>query len=136
MVQIRIAGFMETRQRESRSILQRMVAGRDGFLLQKHFKAWCDILRNSTENAKLDVAVNERTARFAFFVERRKESGRVVLQRLIDVLRIQLVDQVFLFWESNTRVQRMRRYGKDKNEKKKTQLKQVRGLFTEFAGEL
>mmetsp|Transcript_130367 Transcript_130367/g.225384 ORF Transcript_130367/g.225384 Transcript_130367/m.225384 type:complete len:93 (-) Transcript_130367:219-497(-) len=43
---------------------------------------------------------------------------------------------VFMYWKKDTKVERMRRWAKEKNDKKKKQLIGVKGLFKNFATEL
>merc|ERR1712070_662327 len=43
---------------------------------------------------------------------------------------------IFWYWKRETKVQRMKRYAQDKNNKKKQQLIGVKGLFKNFANEL
>merc|ERR1712093_903372 len=75
-------------------------------------------------------------ARFATFGARNKASAGSAMDRSAAATEMSTLIVIFWYWKRETRVERMKRYARDKNNKKKQQLIGVKGLFKNFANEL
>merc|ERR1719174_2161549 len=76
------------------------------------------------------------SAKFGTFAGRNKASAKGAMDRSAAAAEDSPLIVIFWYWKRETRVQRMKRYAQDKNNKKKQQLIGVKGLFKNFANEL
>jgi hypothetical protein len=82
-----------------------------------------------------DIMANAQ-GKFSTFGARNKASAGSAMDRSAAATEMSSLIVIFWYWKRETRVERMRRYAKDKNLKKKQQLVGVKGLFKNFANEL
>merc|ERR1719213_515996 len=75
-------------------------------------------------------------SKFSSFGARNKSSAKSCMDRAAESADMSTYIVIFWYWKREARVERMRRYAKDKNLKKKQQLVGVKGLFKNFANEL
>merc|ERR1711988_2086509 len=80
------------------------------------------------------MAANQ--AKFGSFGARNKASAGSAMDRAAAATELSTYIVIFCYWKRETRVNRMKRYAQDKNNKKKQQLIGVKGLFKNFANEL
>merc|ERR1719174_2488632 len=76
------------------------------------------------------------SAKFGTFAGRNKASAKGAMDRSAAAAEDSTLIVIFWYWKRECRVQRMTRYARDKNSKKKQQLIGVKGLFKNFANEL
>merc|ERR1712050_457610 len=67
---------------------------------------------------------------------RNGKSAKSCMDRAAEATELGAMLVVFSLWKREAKVERMRRYARDKNVKKKNQLLGVKGLFKNFANEL
>merc|ERR1711943_64962 len=82
-----------------------------------------------------DIMANAQ-GKFATFGARNKASAGSAMDRAAAAAEMSTLIVIFWYWKRETKVERMRRYARDKNTKKKQQLIGVKGLFKNFASEL
>merc|ERR1719453_40329 len=85
---------------------------------------------------ELEDMLASGNGRFASFSQRNKSSAKGAMDRAAEAADMSTYLVIFWYWKRETRVERMRRYAKDKNVKKRQQLVGVKGLFKNFANEL
>merc|ERR1712146_701411 len=109
---------IQAKQKEgSMSVMQKMLAATESGLVQSAFHEWKEVWEEEKRQAELEEAMGEKN-------------------RMLAVSEASLMLAVFHYWKRDTKVERMRRFGRDKNKKRKDQLIGVKGLFKNFAGEL
>jgi len=131
----KIAEFKKKQKDNSASVMNRMSAATDAGLVQTVMTAWVDVY---TEQKKA-FEMEERLAKagnFGSFNSRNKSSAKGCMERAAEAEELSVYIVTFWYWKRETRVQRMTRYARDKNVKKKQQLIGVKGLFKNFANEL
>merc|ERR1719215_1105577 len=70
------------------------------------------------------------------FTGKNKGCAKSAMQRAAEAQEISVILIIYMYWKKEAKVQAMRRYGKEKNTKRKEQLQGVKGLFKNFANEL
>merc|ERR1712183_591857 len=80
--------------------------------------------------------MNSNSAKFSSFSNRNKASAKKGMSRSAELTELGTFTVIFKLWLKEVKVERMRRWAKDKNIKKKNQLLGVKGLFRNFANEL
>merc|ERR1712113_1307228 len=80
--------------------------------------------------------MNAKAAKMGDFNDRNKKGAMSATAKVAYLHDIQFMLWAFTFVKREVKVERARRYFKDKNEKKKQDLIGVKGLFKNFASEL
>merc|ERR1719188_628179 len=84
----------------------------------------------------IQQAMNAKAARFGEFNDRNKKGAMSASQKVAYLHDIQFMLWAFTVMKREIKVERAKRYFKEKNEKKKQDLIGVKGLFKNFASEL
>merc|ERR1711966_508128 len=121
----KIAEFMKKQNEGAKSVLSRMSSATESGLVQGCFKAWVEVFEEIKKANEMEDLMMQNAGKFKTFGARNKASAEESTCIVI-----------FWYWKRETRVQRMKRYAQDKNNKKKQQLIGVKGLFKNFANEL
>jgi hypothetical protein len=129
------AAFMEKQNEGAKSVLNRMSSGNDTGLKQMCLKAWIDWVDENKKSREMQEKLQESQDRFSSLTGR-KGSRENAMQRAAKAQDISIQLVIYMYWKKEALVQRMRRYGKEKNTKRKEQLQGVKGLFKNFANEL
>merc|ERR1711881_473457 len=98
-------------------------------------KGWVDVFLEQKKANELEDIMAQNQAKFGSFGARNKASAGSAMDRSAAAAESSTLIVIFWFWKRETKVERMKRYAKDKNNKKK-QLVGVKGLFKNFANEL
>merc|ERR1711904_101850 len=112
-----------------------MTQGNDTALQQYVFQAWQKFCEEYKKNFEMQEKLQESQDRFSSLTGR-KGSRENAMQRAAKAQDISIQLVIYMYWKKEALVQRMRRYGKEKNTKRKEQLQGVKGLFKNFANEL
>jgi hypothetical protein len=128
--------FMDKQNEGAKSVLSRMSMGNDTGLLQTCWKAWTEWVTENKKAREMQELLENSQGRFASFTGRNKGCAKSAMQRAAEAQDISVQLVIFMYWKKEALVQRMRRYGKEKNTKRKEQLQGVKGLFKNFANEL
>jgi len=132
----KIAEFMKKQNEGAKSVLNRMSAGTDSGLVQSCFKGWVEVFTEQKKAMEMEDMIANSGAKFASFSGRNKASAGSAMDRAAAATEQSTLIVIFAYWKRETKVERMRRFAKDKNTKKKQQLVGVKGLFKNFANEL
>jgi len=100
------------------------------------FTGWKEVLKEEKRAAELEAAMNAKSVQLNAFSGRNKGSANSAMERSAQLQDEEMICYLFCIWKRETRVERMRRYGKHKNEKRKQDLMGVKGLFRSFANDL
>jgi len=132
----KIAAYMKKQAEGAKSVLTRMSMGNDTGLLTTIWKSWNDWILENKRTRALQEQLQANAARMNDFTGRNKGSAKSAMQRSAEAQEIARNLVIFMYWKKEAKVQAMRRYGKEKNMKRKEQLQGVKGLFKNFANEL
>jgi len=131
-----VAEMMKKHKEGSKSVLDKMAQNSDTALVQSCMAGWIEFFMEQKKANEMQDMLESGTGRFNEFSKRNKGSAGSLMDRsaYLSELGAQIV--VFMYWKKDTKVERMRRWAKEKNDKKKKQLVGVKGLFKNFATEL
>jgi len=132
----RLKEFMEKRGDSAKSVITKMSNTSDSALVSTSFMGWVEIYTDAKKEYELKVIMEASEGRFKSFGVRNKASAGNCGERGAQLAEQGVLITVFNYWKKETRVERMRRYGKERNNKKKQQVLGVKGLFRNFASEL
>merc|ERR1712070_1116671 len=113
-----------------------MAGSTDAGLIASSFKGWVDVYKESKEANEMQEILQSASGRVNSFGARNKASAMSATERSAWVQDQQVIVVIFNYWKREVKVERMRRFGREKNAKKKQQLIGVKGLFKNFATEL
>jgi len=132
----KIAEFQKKQKDGAKSVLNRMSAGVESALVQSVLTAWIEVFTEQKKAYEMEAMLAEKGGKFGSFGSRNKKSATTLGERAAEAENQSICIVIFWYWKRETKVERMRRYAKDKNMKKKQQLVGVKGLFKNFANEL
>eukprot|EP00747_Dinoflagellata_sp_TGD_P163974 gnl/TRDRNA2_/TRDRNA2_183279_c0_seq1.p1 gnl/TRDRNA2_/TRDRNA2_183279_c0~~gnl/TRDRNA2_/TRDRNA2_183279_c0_seq1.p1 ORF type:complete len:543 (-),score=152.58 gnl/TRDRNA2_/TRDRNA2_183279_c0_seq1:128-1756(-) len=132
----KVAAFMKSQSEGAKKVLGNMSAGSDSALMQMCLKGWYDYYQEKAQAAAFQDALGGANSKLAGFSSRNKDSAMSAMQRLKEATTEQEILVVWMPWKKIAKLERIRRNGKEKNERRKKQLNGVKGLFKNFATEL
>jgi len=132
----RLAEFMKKQNEGAKSVLNRMSAGTDSGLLQGVFQMWAEVVLEDKRASRMEKEIQAKSAKFAMFGEKNKGSALSAQEKSAWLQDQQMTLLTFNLWKREYKSETMRRYGKDKNDRRKKELIGVKGLFKDFAGSL
>jgi len=132
----KVAEFMQKQADSAKGVLGRMTAGNDTGLLFSTMKAWSETIKEEKNAREMQEKLDAAADKFSGFNTRNKGSAMSAMERAAGTMDRMAILMVFGPWKKEAKCERMKRYGKEKNEKKKAQLNGVKGLFKNFAAEL
>jgi len=132
----KIAEFMKKQNEGAKSVLGRMSAATDSGLVQACFKGWVEFFTEQKKAYEMEHLLNQNASKFGSFAAKNKASAGSAMDRAAAATDNSTLIVIFWYWKRETKVERMKRYARDKNQKKKQQLIGVKGLFKNFANEL
>lgn len=132
----KIAEFMKKQNEGAKSVLTRMSTASDTGLIDSCFKGWVEVFVETKKANELEDMLNSASGRFNEFSSRNKSSAKGCMDRAAEATDTATYIIMFWHWKREYKTQRMIRYARDKNAKKKNQLIGVKGLFKNFANEL
>jgi len=134
--EMKVEGFMKKQNDGAKSVLQRMTQASDTGLLSSIFTAWSEAVIDAKETNEMEAVLHAKNSKLSGFTNRNKGSAKNASHRSATLQDQSVLLFFYLFWLRETRVERMRRYGKEKTNKRKQELIGVKGLFKNFASEL
>lgn len=132
----KVSEFMKKQNDGAKTVLSRMTASSDSGLLATVFKGWFEHLAAEKKGAEMQEKMDQQASKATIFATRNRESALNGTSRGAAVQELGTCIIVFSHWKRDVKIERWRRYGKDKNNKRKQQLVGVKGLFKNFASEL
>merc|ERR1719506_3442286 len=132
----KIAEFMKKHNEGAKSVLNRMSAGTEAGAIQMCWSAWKEFFEEQKKAYEMEELLAAQGGKFGSFNGRNKASAGTAMERSAAATENSSLIVIFWYWKREARVERMRRYARDKNTKKKQQLVGVKGLFKNFASEL
>jgi hypothetical protein len=132
----KIAEFMKKQNEGAKGVLSRMSQATDSGLVQQVFAGWVEVFEEYKRHVEMKEKLNANTSKFATFSNRNKASAKSGMSRTAELQDAGSLTVIFKLWLKEVKVERMRRWAKEKNVKKKNQLLGVKGLFRNFANEL
>jgi len=132
----KIAEFMKKQKEGAKSVLNSMGNKNDAALQQSVLTAWIEVYTEFKKALEMEELLNGAGGKFSSFGARNKKNAGSAMERSAAATETSTLLVIFWYWKRETKVERMRRYARDKNTKKKQQLIGVKGLFKNFANEL
>lgn len=120
----------------AKSVLERLCCENHTWLLQYILQVWTKHLAEVKKFAEFKKASGVKSLLANNFTTRNKASAHGAHGHGAVLAEQELIIFCMCHWKRETKVERMRRYGKEKNEKRKKDLIGVKGLFKSFANEL
>merc|ERR1712226_166850 len=105
-------------------------------LISGCFQAWFEIMDTTKKEDFLQHQMQQKSAQMGDFNDRNKKGAMSATAKVAYLHDIQFMLWAFTVMKREIKVERARRYFKEKNEKKKQDLIGVKGLFKNFATEL
>jgi len=131
-----VAEMMKKHKEGSKSVLDKMAQNSDTALVQSCMAGWIEFFMEQKKANEMQDMLESGSGRFNEFSKRNKGSAGSLMDRSAYLNELGTYIVVFMYWKKDTKVERMRRWAKEKNDKKKKQLVGVKGLFKNFATEL
>lgn len=131
-----MAEFMARQKDGAKGVLGTMQAGTEAGLIKMCFDNWKVAVAEEKQAILLQEAMAEKAAALNQFGAKGKMTAKSEMERMQFTLDTVLLLMLFSNWKRDTKLDCMKRYGQAKNDQRKVQLKNVKGLFKNFANEL
>merc|ERR1712028_228881 len=132
----KVAEFMKNQNDGAKSVLNRMNEASGAGLMALCIKAWTEFLAEEKKMLEMKEIMENNAKKFSSFTGRNKDSADSVMQKYAEAQDIAAILAPFQYWKREAKCEGMKRYGKEKDGKRKEQLKGVKNLFKDFASEL
>jgi len=134
--EMKVESFMKTQKEGAKSVLQRMTQASEGGLVASIFQGWHEAVEDAKKENEMEAILHAKSSKLSSFSDRNKGSAKNASHRSATLQDQSVLMYFFLFWTREMKTERMRRFGKEKTNKRKQELIGVKGLFKNFAGEL
>lgn len=134
--ELKIQDFIARQKSSAQSVMSKLKQGTDAGLLQDAFKNWEELVREEKQRLAQEEALAARTSKMTIFNVRNKGSAIQECKRQQHALDQHLLLSIVCHWDRMAKTDRMIRWAKERNLKRKQQLIGVKGLFKNFADEL
>jgi len=128
--------LMETSCGRAKHTMKLLTGDAAGNLVDSVFKGWEQIVGEIKRVKEMEDRLNAKLKVCRDFTVRNKASAKGHLERHASVVDLEVLVVIVSLWKRETRIEKVRRWGKDKNNKRKQELIGVKGLFKSFADEL
>merc|ERR1712072_1034863 len=132
----RFAEFQARQKSGAKGVLGGMQSASEQGLIAMCFNAWKTNVQEEKEQVRLQEAMAEKAAAMNQFGAKGKMTAKAEMERMQLTLDSTLLLMIYHSWKRESKLERMKRYGQAKNNARKQQLHNVKGLFKNFAGEL
>jgi hypothetical protein len=132
----RFADFQSRQKSGAKGVLAGMQGASEAGLIKMMFDAWKEAVQEEKNAILLQEQMAEKAAAMNQFGAKGKMSAKSEMERMQCTLDTVLLLMIFSSWKRDAKLDRMKRYGQAKNQQRKQQLVNVKGLFKNFAGEL
>eukprot|EP00933_Yihiella_yeosuensis_P078253 TRINITY_DN8948_c0_g4_i1.p1 TRINITY_DN8948_c0_g4~~TRINITY_DN8948_c0_g4_i1.p1 ORF type:complete len:535 (+),score=140.46 TRINITY_DN8948_c0_g4_i1:74-1678(+) len=132
----KMAEVMKAQSEGAQAMMKRMLQSNDTGLLVSVMQGWVEVFTAEKHSRKMEEAVAEQAAKFSMFQDRNKGAAMSATERAAELAKEELLIWVFCHWQRTSRIDKLIRLGREKNEKRKKDLIGVKGLFKSFANEL
>lgn len=130
--QDKASDFMAKQTEGTRSVMQRMLESTDSGLVGNFFAGWKEVVKEEKAAAELEALMSSKSAQLAGFSSRNKLSAMTATSRAAELQETETIAFCVCLWKRQTRVERTRRYGQQKNEKRRNDLIGVKNSFQQF----
>merc|ERR1712151_932420 len=117
-------------------VIARMVTVTSSGLVQSCFKEWCKYAQEVKESDKMQELLDEKMSKLGLFADKNSGAAMKAASRLAMIMDNGSLLIAITSWKKLAKIDRVARYAKDKNHKKRQQLMGVKDLFKGFAKDL
>jgi len=134
--EIKVAEFMQKQKDNSKSVLTRMTAASETGLMGSMIQAWYEYVVEGKEGREMEAKLAAQSTKCSNMTQKGKLNAFNAAGRNQQLQDESIEIFTFTIWKREALCERIRRYGKEKNDKKKQELATVKGLFKNFSTEL
>jgi len=131
-----VKAFMAKQKSGAAGVLQRMQGASESGLISNAFQGWATLLQEAKAQEEMSNRMAQKAGKIGDFNSRNKAGAMNATQKVAYLQDLQFLLWAFTVMKREIKVERAKRYFKEKNDKKKQDLIGVKGLFKNFASEL
>merc|ERR1712048_350554 len=132
----KVQAFMGKQKEGAKSVLLRMTAATNSGLITSVLQAWSEVHAEEKKSAEVAKAMNAQSSKLSSFAFKKKETAAQASHRLSLLEDQSLLICCLSLWKQVTKIERMKRFGKEKSMRRMQELAGVKGAFRNFANEL
>jgi len=127
---------MEKQGQGAMDMIKKMGAQSSTGLLSNVIKEWKEVVEDEKQGAAVAEQLSQKASALASMASRSKNGAKSNSERMSELQDQQLVLFSFCFWKRDCQVERVKKYGRDRNKKREKELLGVKSLFRDFASRL
>jgi hypothetical protein len=128
--------FMKTKKDGARGVLDRMTGANETGIMYTYLTEWYKYHQDEKKTAEFKKMMAENSDKFASFSVRNSNNAMGTMTRASDLQDAMVLVTCFAPWKKETKVERIRRYGRARHDIRRNQITNVKGLFKTFAKDL
>jgi len=132
----KIAAFMSKQKDSAKSVLSRVTASSETGIVHSFFTAWAEMFLENKKATQFQEELNQKSAQLSSFSTNNKKNAMSATKRAALIVEQGYYVLVFGHWKRDAKIERVVRYGRETNLRRKEKLVEVKGLFKNFASEL
>jgi len=132
----KIAAFMSKQKDSAKSVLSRVTASSETGIVHSFFTAWAEMFLENKKATQFQEELNQKSAQLSSFSTNNKKNAMSATKRAALIVEQGYYVLVFGHWKRDAKIERVVRYGRETNMRRKEKLVEVKGLFKNFASEL
>merc|ERR1712217_54409 len=131
-----VEAFKRKQKEGAKGVLNNMANQSNSALMHSVQQAWLECVKERKEKERVELALNAKSSQMSSFQSRNKAAGMSASEKTAFLQDMQLVIFTMCQWKKYSRVEGLRRKGKDKDAQRKKELVGVKSTFKNFASDL
>jgi len=134
--EMKVNNFMQKQKDGAKSVLQRMTSASETGLKSSVLLGWYEAVIEAKREEEMEAELHAKSSKLMAFSNRNKGSAKNASHRNATLQDQSMLLLSFLNWVRIHKCERMIHFGKEKTNKRKQELVNVKGLFKKFANDL
>jgi len=131
-----IKEYLQKKKGDAKGILNRMIMGNNGTLMEHVFKTWMQDFQEEKESKAVENQKAQAMKKFQNMNGKQKQNAHGVAARCIEQMDLNCMLRHFCAWGLDAKLERVMKHYNRKMEGKRQQLQRVQCLFQNFSSEL
>lgn len=131
-----MAEMMKKQNQGAMEMMKKMGAASETGLLAGVVKEWKEVVDDAKQENEVQEQLKMKSSRLAGMAQKSKANAKNNSTRMSELQDLQVLMFCFCFWKREIQVQRVKQYGRNRNQKREKELLGVKSLFRDFASKL
>lgn len=131
-----MADMLSKQSKGAMEMMKKMGAASETGLLAGVIKEWKEVVDDAKREEEVTQALNQKSSQLSAMAGKGKANAKNSSTRMSELQDLQVQMFCFCFWKREIQLQRVKQYGRNRNQKREKELLGVKSLFKDFANKL